>query len=180
MNNTFHNHQADEMSHFDLRFAILMMINILKSQTAKPWEWDPFDVASELTWIKLSLLAIFLLIFSFISIGVPLTTVPPNNMRYIQVQMKSFSASLLAGFLASLFFPQLLFWYVCPMIPLFFLCYAAISNVSRSFIYWAQATLSLAPDFNIWIATTNRVEAAIRELHDEDGEANVEEGRAPV
>ncbi|KAL0330960.1 UNVERIFIED_CONTAM: hypothetical protein Sangu_1641500 [Sesamum angustifolium] len=173
------------MSHFDLRFGILVMINILKSQTAKPWEWDPFDVGSDITWIKFWLLAISLFIFSFVSFGIPLTTVPPNNARYIQVQMKSFSASLLACFLASLFFPQLLFWYVYPTILSFFLCYSCICNVSRSFVYWAQAILSLAPDFSIWITTTNRVdEAAIRELHGEDGveleEPNLEEGRAPL
>ncbi|KAK4435631.1 hypothetical protein Salat_0726600 [Sesamum alatum] len=59
-----------------------------------PWEWDPFDLASDLTWIKFWLLAIFFFIFSFVSIGIPLT--PPSNLRYIQVEMKSFSASLLA------------------------------------------------------------------------------------
>ncbi|KAL0324063.1 UNVERIFIED_CONTAM: hypothetical protein Scaly_2373400 [Sesamum calycinum] len=128
----------DVMSHFDLRFGILVMINILKSQTAKPWEWDPFDVGSDITWIKFWLLAIFLFIFSFVSIGIPLTTVLPNNVRYIQ-----------------------------------------------KLRYWAQAILSLAPDFSIWIMTTNRVdEAAIRELHGEDGleleEPNLEEGRTPL
>ncbi|KAL2236820.1 UNVERIFIED_CONTAM: hypothetical protein Sindi_0873700 [Sesamum indicum] len=148
-----------------------------------PWEWDPFDVASDLSWTKFWLLAIFLFIFSFISIAIPTFTVPPNNLRYIQVQMKSFSASLLACFLASLFFPQLLFWYVYPMILFFFLCYSCIFDVSRSFVYWAQAILSLAPDFNILITTTSPVEP-IRGLHHEDGveleQANLEAGTTQV
>ncbi|KAL0393824.1 UNVERIFIED_CONTAM: hypothetical protein Slati_4348600 [Sesamum latifolium] len=146
-----------------------------------PWEWDPFDVASDLTWIKFWILAIFLFIFSFISIAIPFT-VPPNNLRHIQVQMKSFSASLLACFLASLLFPQLLFWYVYPMILLFFLCYSCIFNIFRSFIYWDQAILSLAPDLNILITTTTTAET-IGELCDREEElarANLEEGRAQV
>ncbi|KAL0312293.1 UNVERIFIED_CONTAM: hypothetical protein Sradi_5628600 [Sesamum radiatum] len=169
------------MSHFDLRFAILIVINILKSQTAKPWEWDPFDVGSDLTWIKFWLLTILLFIFSFVSIGIPLV-VPPNDTRYIQVQTKRFSPSLLACFLASLFFPQLLFWYVYPIILLFFLSYTCICNVSRSFIYWAQAVLSLVPDLNILITTTSTVEAD-EELHEGEEElerANLEEGSEQV
>ncbi|KAK4435632.1 hypothetical protein Salat_0726700 [Sesamum alatum] len=148
-----------------------------------PWKWDPFDVANDLPWIKFWLLAIFLFIFSFVFIGIPLT--PPSNLRYIQVEIKSFSASLLACFLASLFFPQLFFWYVYPVVLLSFLCHICIFNVFRNFTYWVQVTSSLMPNMSILITTAINPVEANRELHEDEAQldhgSNLEEaGRIQV
>lgn len=139
------------MWNFDLRFVFLLIINIVKSHTSIPWEWDPFDVVSDLSWMKFWFLTILSFVFSFVSIVIPL-----NNIVYIQVQVKNFSPTLLICFLASLFFPQLLFWYVYPIILLFFLCYACIFNMFTRFISWVQTIFSMLPDLNIFITATNR------------------------
>ncbi|KAG8375282.1 hypothetical protein BUALT_Bualt10G0084200 [Buddleja alternifolia] len=119
------------MSYFDLRFVFLLVINIVKSQTAMPWEWDPFNVVRDLTWTKFWLLTILFLIFSFVSILIPLAS--PNTTM-------------------------------------------------GTFIFWIQGILSVVPDLDIFMTTTNIVEDNRDRLH--EGEelegTNLEDGGEQV
>ncbi|KAG8375286.1 hypothetical protein BUALT_Bualt10G0084600 [Buddleja alternifolia] len=170
-----------EVSYFDSRFVLLLVVNVFKSEVATPWKWDPFNLATtQISFFKWLILAAFSLSFSFIAIGIPYSRPHNNSMRFIRVQIKEFSSCLTISFLASLFMPQILFWYYYPVILLFFLCYTRISNVFRSFVFWIEAV----PDVSIFItATTDTIQAANIEV-EEGGEelegANIEEGEELV
>lgn len=142
-----------EMGKFDLRYVILVIINIVKSH-ADPWAWDPFEVTTAFSWIKFWLLTPLSFIFGFIFIGILIPN-PNNNMRFVTIQINNFSPSLLTCFLASFFTPQSLFWYLYPLILLSFFCCACISAAFTAFVFWIEATLSGVPDLNISITNTN-------------------------
>ncbi|CAI9775649.1 unnamed protein product [Fraxinus pennsylvanica] len=145
------------MSYFDLRYAALPVVNILKSYTAMTWEWDPFGIViGNFTWIKFWLLTSFFFLFSFISIEIPLT--PQVDMGYIRIQLKNYSVSLLVCFLASLFFPQDIFWCIYPTILLLSFCTARISSMWRSFKLSVQLLLPTIPVLNISMTTTTNID----------------------
>lgn len=158
------------MSSLDLRYLLLLITNIIKSHIVTPCEWDAFDVATNFTWIKFWLLTLLFFIFAFVSIGIPLHTSTDTNMGYIRVQIKKFSASLTLSYLASIFIPQLLFWYLYPLILLLFSCSASISNLYWTSMFRLQAILATLPDFNLLLIATDNI-------HEEE---NLEEGGEQV
>lgn len=85
-----------EMWKFDLRFVILLIINIAKSH---PWAWDPFEVTTDFSWIKFWLLTSLMFIFGFIFIGMIPSNSPNNNvsMRVVRIQINNFSPYLFLG-----------------------------------------------------------------------------------
>ncbi|KAG8382003.1 hypothetical protein BUALT_Bualt05G0031300 [Buddleja alternifolia] len=158
------------MAHFDLRYVLLIVINIVKSAITK---WDPFDVLGDLTWTKFWFVTILLFIFSFLSIRVPID--PQNStILYINVQLQNFSSSLAASFLASLFSPQILFWYIYPVILVLFSFSTCISSMLNNFVVWMQIVLSNVPGVNLFITTTSNFEGNIEsqeaEIQELDGE----------
>lgn len=138
----------------DVRFVILVAINIVKSHVAMPWEWDPFEVANDITWTKFFILASLFFFFSFIAIEI-ISLTSPNNMGFVKVQINNFSPTFSTCFLACLFLPQFLFWYVYPMILVSFWWYTCISSAFASFVAWVGAVLSEMPDLNISVAAAN-------------------------
>ncbi|KAL1552644.1 hypothetical protein AAHA92_13415 [Salvia divinorum] len=138
----------------DVRFVILVAINVLKSHMAMPWEWDPFEVTNDLTWIKFLLLTTLFFFFAFIAIEI-ISLTSPNNIGFVKVQINSFSPTFSTCFLACLLLPQFLFWYVYPMILLSFWWYACVSSTFVSFLTWVGARVSEMPDLNIVIAAAN-------------------------
>ncbi|CAI9775651.1 unnamed protein product [Fraxinus pennsylvanica] len=145
------------MSYFDLRYAALLVVNILKSYKAMPWEWDPFGIViGNFTWIKIWLLASFVFVFSFSSIEIPLT--PQVDMGYIRIQVKNYTVSLLVCFLASLFFPQDIFWWIYPTVLLLSSCTPCISSMWRSFKLSVQLLLPMIPVLKIYMTTTTNVD----------------------
>ncbi|KAL1532316.1 hypothetical protein AAHA92_32342 [Salvia divinorum] len=144
----------------DLRFLLLVAMNILKSQ---PWEWDPFEVTDHLTWTKFFLLVSLFFFFTFIAIEIiPLTS--PNIMGFVRVQINNSSPTFSTCFLACLLLPQFVFWYVYPVILVSFWWHACVSSAFTSFVAWAGALLSEMPDLSISIVAANTGDD---ELHDQ-------------
>ncbi|GFZ00853.1 hypothetical protein Acr_14g0004880 [Actinidia rufa] len=138
-------------STFDIRYVVILVINIIKSQTSMPWDWDPFDLNGHFTWTKFWILSTLFLIFSFTSIRIPLTC--PLHIWHVQVHLGEFSITLVVLFVTSLLFPQSLFWYVYPIITLHSLCFAWVSNLFGSFVHWARDNLSTVPSLNLFISS---------------------------
>ncbi|XAR70567.1 hypothetical protein NMG60_11027464 [Bertholletia excelsa] len=139
------------MSSFDIRYFVLIVINMAKSQASMPWDWDPFVIIGDLTWMKFWLLFILSVIFSFFSVKVPLAC--PVNAGYMYVRVGEFSCTLFVLLVASLLLPQVLFWYFFPIVLLVSLCSLWFSNMVKSFVDWAQASLSTLPDLNVFVST---------------------------
>lgn len=157
----------------DMRFMIVVAINIVKSHVAMPWEWDPFEVTNDLTWTKFLLLTSLFFFFTFIAIEIiPLTS--PNIMGFVKIQINKYSPTFSTSFLACVFLPQFLFWYVYPMILVSFWWYTCVSRAFASFVAWVGAVLSEMPDVNISIAAANADDDDDDdELHDvEEGEGS--------
>ena len=140
------------MSSFDIRYVVILVVNIIKSQTSMPWDWDPFDLNAHLTWTKFWILSTLFLIFSFTSIRIPLTC--PLHIWHIKVRLGEYSATLVVLFVTSLLLPQLLFWYAYPIIMLLSLYFSWVSNLFGSFVRWVRDNLSV-PDLNIFITATD-------------------------
>ncbi|KAL7166970.1 hypothetical protein ACSBR2_037600 [Camellia fascicularis] len=151
------------MSSFDIRYAILLVINMVKSQASMPWDWNPFGLDSHLNWSKFSLLVVLCTLFSFTSIRVPLAC--PLNLWHIHVKFGEFSNTLVVLFVSSLVFPQLLFWYAYPIIISISLCSSWVFNMFKSFVQWAKATLSAVPDLNLFISATQTHGANLEQEH---------------
>ena len=144
-------------STFDIRYVIILVINIIKSQTSMPWDWDPFDLNGYFTWTKFWILSTLFLIFSFTSIRIPLTC--PLHIWHVQVKVGDISTTLVVLFVTSLLLPQILFWCAYPFIVLLSLCFSWVSNLFRNFMLWARDTLSTVPDLNIFITSMETNEA---------------------
>ena len=93
-------------SSVDLRYLVLVGINILKSQVgAKPWDWYPFNT-SHLYYQNASVI-VFLLLFPFTSMQLSLS--PPSNDPHIRFQFGKFSPHIAISLIGSLVFPQAIF-----------------------------------------------------------------------
>ena len=100
------------MRHFDLRFCIIVLINMAKSQIGGI-SWDL------ITWTNLFCFLLILAAFSFVSIEVPLTLFTCSfRTLHIRLRFGSRPLSAAVSFMASLIFPQPLFWYVYPALLL--------------------------------------------------------------
>ncbi|XAR70565.1 hypothetical protein NMG60_11027460 [Bertholletia excelsa] len=137
------------VSCLDLRYAVLIVINIVKSHVGAPWDWDPYNIILGLTWSKFWLLSISILFFSFTSIALPLNC--PLNLSYVSLRFKRFSTSLAILLVASLVFSQVHFWFVYFIFLIFSQSYFFdwLSYVLRGFIQWVQVSSSNIPDLNI-------------------------------
>ena len=118
------------------KVSVLCVINILKFQVG---------IMAYLSWMKVSWFLLFLLVFSFISIEVPLT--PSVNPWYIRLCLSGeyFSIPMAISLIASLIFPQTLSWYIVPMIMLLHFCYPWILNL----LVCLHAMASRVPGYNI-------------------------------
>ena len=100
------------MRYFDLRFCIIVLINMAKSQIGGI-SWDLF------TWTNLFCFLLILAAFSFVSIEVPLTLFTCSfHTLHLRLRFGNRPLSVAVSFMASLIFPQPLFWYVYPVLLL--------------------------------------------------------------
>lgn len=100
------------MRHFDLRFCIIVLINMAKSQIGGI-SWDL------ITWTNLFCFLLILAAFSFVSNEVPLTLFTCSfRTLHIRLRFGNRPLSAAVSFMASLIFPQPLFWYVYPVLLL--------------------------------------------------------------
>lgn len=136
------------MYYMDLRHAILIVINVLKYQVGNTWVWDPFNTIAHPTGSKSSALAILWLIFSFTRIEVP----SRPNMASIIVRLGQFDPCLAILLVASIFLPQVLFWYVHLIIIMIMFCPSWFLNVLvGSFLGCLGNVLTSIPVINIII-----------------------------
>lgn len=150
------------MSHFDLRYAIPILINtMIKPQSrAMPWDWDPFKISNPQYWTNKPFLLVFLLLF-FPFTSIQLSLPPPSspndintNSALIRFQLGNFSLHLAVSLLGSLIFPQALFWYAYPTILIFAFCYPKLLFFLRRFVGWLNSKLSAFPALNLHISST--------------------------
>lgn len=138
---------------FDIRYLILIIINILKSTLSIFDNWDPFHIfANHLnypTFMEFMYKLFFLLFFSFlfsiirITIHYPITTIHINSGY--------FNKSLYILCLASLLLPQMLFQYIFFITIILSSCSSWIFNICTSFCEWIMRIFATIPRFNIFI-----------------------------
>ena len=116
--------KTKDMSCFNLRLVFPCLINIYKIFNVEilAWEWDPYNIMGDLSWMKVSGLLLLFLAFSFSSIEAVLT--PSKNPRFVRLCLSGqyFSISMALSLLASLIFPQEIFWVIIPLIILLSFC----------------------------------------------------------
>ncbi|KAK9934181.1 hypothetical protein M0R45_021333 [Rubus argutus] len=145
--------------YIDIRYAVLLAINMFKYGVGMPWDWDPFHTISNLTWTNACLLLILFLVFSFISIKVhvPLTTThltsstTCSTTNTVLVAFEEVSVPLAVALMASaLVFPQALFWYAYPFIVLISSCFGEL----KRFANWFHNVLTAIPVLNVIMTAT--------------------------
>jgi hypothetical protein len=132
----------------DLRYVYVVpaLINI-----GKPWVQQPNLISNEMFVKVCVFLAIAILVFLFTSVKLPLTiTVEPPQWR-----AGDFSSPLTLSFLASLFLPSPLFWFVFPMLVILSPWYGIIVDLLKRFILWFSHILQAIPT-HIIICVTQR------------------------
>nr|GMD79747.1 Bs4C-R protein [Ipomoea batatas] len=134
------------MQYIDLRYLVLLLINLSKSMFTSSSEldidlWHPSPP-------KLVLLILLALTFAVASVNVPLNC-PINRAMHIRIDVGSFSTSLGFLFLGSLGLPQTMFWYVYIVVVLGSCCYSWLFDVFCSFLEWVRAIFSEIPSFKI-------------------------------
>ena len=97
----------------DLRHALFLAINIVKSQVgSSTWVWVPFNTIAHPTSTKTFILSLLLLVIPFTSIKVPVAC--SVDTGHIIVRLGKFDPYLTVSLVASIVFPQALFWYTYP------------------------------------------------------------------
>lgn len=144
---------------FDLRYIILMLINIFKSTSS---DWDPFHLLlyydfdpilfSFIIHINKILLLISLsFIFSIISIRIIHMTNYSNRPINIKIQFGTFSKFFKILCIITLLLPQVLFWYILFIIILFSLLFMSCPNWISNLCEWTLHILSTIPVLTIFI-----------------------------
>ncbi|KAK9927753.1 hypothetical protein M0R45_024921 [Rubus argutus] len=147
----------------DIRHFILLTINMFKNVVGMPWDWDPFNTISKLTWINASLLLILFLVFSFISIKVhvPFTlSAEPSSASTsstittraeVLLRFGELTAPLAVALMAAaLVLPQALFWYAYPII----LIISSFLGELKRFANWFYTVLTTIPVLNVIMRAT--------------------------
>ncbi|KAD4179752.1 hypothetical protein E3N88_28343 [Mikania micrantha] len=147
------------MFHFDARYVLLIALNMIKLGTNRPWEWDPFDMFGNLTWVKFSLVAILLLFFASTSVRL--------QHRQVSLQCRDMSVTFTVSFVALILLPHVLFWYVYPLIPLFSWLSPPVSKLMNNFLDWLKDVLATFPDVRIHITAHVNAEPVVDEAADQ-------------
>lgn len=127
---------------FDLRYTILIIVNILKSIFISN-EWDPFHIFVQLTFMAFMNRLFLLLLFSFIF---SITSITIHYPMRVHISSTYFSKSFNILFLTSFLLPQVLFWYI------FFITIMTFpSNWISNFKEWSLYIISIIPGFSIFI-----------------------------
>ena len=137
------------MFDFDARYFVIIAMNLLKLTTNKPWEWDPFDIHNNLTWIKFSILLFFFFFFATTSIRV--------TDKHIFLHFRNVSIAFTISFVALIILPQVLFWYVYPFILFLAYCSQRLCKLMNDIKDWLKAILAAVPDVRIHITAEHDV-----------------------
>ncbi|KAI3523783.1 hypothetical protein L1887_02181 [Cichorium endivia] len=137
------------MHDLDARYLLLVIMNLMKLATSGPWEWDPFNTFRNLTWIKFCLLALFFFLFTTISIRL--------SNKHVILQFKDVSYLFAVLFVALIVLPQVLFWYLYPLVPFLSFCSRTLRKLMNDLMNSLQDVLVTLPDVRIQITTEHDV-----------------------
>ena len=141
------------MCYMDLRHTLLFAINMLKSQVgSSTWVWDPFNTIAHPTSTKTSIISLLFLLFPFTCIKVPIAC--SVDTGHIIVRLGKFDPCLTVSLVASIVFPQALFWYTYPIIIMTSFWSSWLLYVFGCFLSWLQNVLTTTPVINIIIRAT--------------------------
>ena len=155
------------MYHMDLRHTLIFAINMLKSQVgSSTWVWDPFNTIAHPTSTKTFILSLLFLLFPFTCIKVPVAC--SVDTGHIIVRLGKFDPYLTVSLVASIVFPQALFWYTYPIIILTSFWSSWLLYVLGCFLSWLQNVLTTIPVINIIISAT------VTRWHNSDPQHEVE------
>ncbi|PON53951.1 hypothetical protein TorRG33x02_303960 [Trema orientale] len=161
-------------SSVDLRYLVLVGVNLLKSQVgAKPSDWYPFNT-SHLYYPNASVLVLLLLLFPLTSMKLSLT--PSNINPSIRFQFGKFSPHIAILLMGSLIFPQEFFWYAYPAILVSALCFPKLLPILKRFLAWLDVwnlnvlSLTQANDDQVDIESPPHVAEVVMELYGNDEE----------
>ena len=158
--------------YFDLNLCIMVLIKRVKSQTGG-LSWDL------ITRTNLFCFLLILAAFSFVSIEVPLTLFTCSSYTlHIRLRFGNRPLSATVSFMASLIFPQPLFWYVYPVLLLlsFYPAARIVDHALRSL----QAVIPINQVYDVFISAAVEVMNELYPQQDErssetqDLEANIE------
>ena len=150
------------MRYFDLRFCIIVLINMAKSQIGGI-SWDLITRTNFFCFL------LILAAFSSVSIEIPLTLSTCSfRTLHIRLRFGNRPLSTAVSFMASLILPQPLFWYVYPAILLLSFYPTARDHALRSL----QVVLPINKVYNIFISTA-AVEV-MNEPHPQQAESSSE------
>ena len=142
------------MCYMDLRHTLLFAINMLKSQVgSSTWVWDPFNTIAHPTSTKTSIISLLFLLFPFTCIKVPIAC-SVDTGHIIIVRLGKFDPCLTVSLVASIVFPQALFWYTYPIIIMTSFWSSWLLYVFGCFLSWLQNVLTTIPVINIIIRAT--------------------------
>ena len=144
-------HQLN-MYGFYLRLCVPFLVNSLKSLVALPrdYVWDPFHTIDHLSWINLCLFLFILALFSFTSTNIAVphpASVHTSSASCVHLRLGDFSLPTTLSLMASLIFPQTLFWYIYPILMLAPFWSPWLVHI----LLWVRAMASIIPVYDIII-----------------------------
>ncbi|KAK6783018.1 hypothetical protein RDI58_020814 [Solanum bulbocastanum] len=138
---------------FDLRYLILITVNILKSTLSVSDNWDPFHIFDHRpnypTFMEFMNKLFFLLLFSFLFSIIRITIHHP--ITTIHINSGYFNKSFYILCLASLLLPQMLFWYIFFITIILSSSSSWIFNTCTSFREWIMHIFATIPRFSLFI-----------------------------
>ena len=130
------------MASFDLRYAIPILINILKfAASAMITDWDMFNTFnSYITWLSVFILVLIFIFFPCITINLSPNN---NNMHLVQFQRESLPSHLTVLLMGSIVFPpELFFPYAYFGVLVFAFGYPTVLSLLTRLVAWLHAKLS--------------------------------------
>lgn len=116
------------------------------------WVWDPFKTIAHPNSTKTFTLSVLFLLFPFTCIKVPIACLV--DIGHILIRLGKFDPYLTVSLVASIVFPQALFWYTYPIIIMNSFWSSWLLYVFGCFLSWLQNVLTSIPVINILIRTT--------------------------
>ena len=130
---------------------------MFKSQRGGIINWD---LISTCTWNNLFFFLFVLSVFSFISIEVPFTLFTLSfHTFHLRLRFGNRPLFTAIAVMASLIFPQRVFWYVYPTVILLLSLYPSTARLLDHVFHWLQALITVNPVYDIFIAIEAEAEA---------------------
>ena len=123
---------------------------MFKSQRGGIISWDLIIN----TWSNLFFFLLVLSVFSFVSIEVPFILFTFSfHTFHLRLRFGNRPLFTAIAFMASLIFPQRVFWYVYPTVILLLSLYPSTARLLDHTLYWLQALITVNKVYDIFITT---------------------------